>query len=196
MLSYWGDWRRARMLMNQFVSFRHFRVPLFGAAFCRWHAFRNSNWQGSARIRNLPTRFRDDVTFGLCSHSGLDLWEPDRIARPGSVLGLLLPYKSLAPPALRTVLKSYMAYNSQSRISPKRRGTILRDIEFSGGCGTINARRSQSSVLRIQSHQNRTFFYLTPGCASELLDCHLSNWALSPPYLPMTDRDTGSNAHF
>ena len=32
MLSYWGDWRRARSLRGQFVSVRDWRVPLFWAA--------------------------------------------------------------------------------------------------------------------------------------------------------------------
>jgi GT2 family glycosyltransferase len=33
MLAYWGDWRRARRLLRQFVSLRDWRVPLFGMAF-------------------------------------------------------------------------------------------------------------------------------------------------------------------
>src|ERR1035438_7553636 len=32
MLSFWGDWRRARSLRGQFVSVRECRVPLFWAA--------------------------------------------------------------------------------------------------------------------------------------------------------------------
>ena len=33
MLSYWGEWRRARRLLRQFVTIRDWRAPLFGTAF-------------------------------------------------------------------------------------------------------------------------------------------------------------------
>jgi hypothetical protein len=32
MLSYWGEWRRARRLLREFVTIRDWRAPLFGAA--------------------------------------------------------------------------------------------------------------------------------------------------------------------
>jgi hypothetical protein len=33
MLSYWGEWRRARQLLRRFVTIRDWRAPLFGTAF-------------------------------------------------------------------------------------------------------------------------------------------------------------------
>jgi hypothetical protein len=32
MLSYWGEWRRARQLLRRFVAIRDWRAPLFGTA--------------------------------------------------------------------------------------------------------------------------------------------------------------------
>jgi len=32
MLSYWGEWRRARQLLRRFVTLRDWRAPLFGIA--------------------------------------------------------------------------------------------------------------------------------------------------------------------
>jgi hypothetical protein len=32
MLSYWGEWRRARQLLRRFVAIQDWRAPLFGTA--------------------------------------------------------------------------------------------------------------------------------------------------------------------